>query len=40
MSPSLESGDADPGGTAPAIPPAPGYSGRLAAQSGKDSALC
>jgi hypothetical protein len=36
---SLESGDVDLGSTGPAILPAPGYSGRLAAQSGKDSAL-
>ncbi len=36
---SLESGDIDLGSTGPAILPAPGYSGRLAAQSGKDSAL-
>jgi hypothetical protein len=36
---SLESGDIDLGSTGPAILPAPSYSGRLAAQSGKDSAL-
>ncbi len=36
---SLEGGDVDLGSTGPAILPAPGYSGRLAAQSGKDSAL-
>src|SRR5207249_2851530 len=36
---SLESGDIDLGSTGPAILPAPGHPGRLAAQSGKDSAL-
>ena len=36
---SLQSSDADLGSTAPAILPAPGYSGRLAVQSGKDAKL-
>ena len=35
----LESGDVDLGSTGPAILPAPGYPGRLAVQSGKDSKL-
>ena len=35
----LDSTDADLGSTAPAILPAPGFSGRLAVQSGKDSKL-
>jgi outer membrane protein assembly factor BamB len=35
----LQSSDADLGSTAPAILPAPGYSGRLAVQSGKDAKL-
>ena len=35
----LESGDEDLGSTGPAILPAPGYSGRLAVQSGKDAKL-
>jgi hypothetical protein len=36
---SLQNADADLGSTAPAILPAPGYSGRLAVQSGKDAML-
>jgi hypothetical protein len=35
----LQATDADLGSTAPAILPAPGYSGRLAVQSGKDAKL-
>lgn len=35
----LDNTDADLGSTAPAILPAPGYSGRLAVQSGKDANL-
>ena len=35
----LQDGDADVGSTAPAILPAPGYSGRLGLQSGKDGML-
>jgi IPT/TIG domain-containing protein/PQQ enzyme-like repeat protein len=35
----LDSSDADLGSTAPAILPAPGFAGRLAVQSGKDSKL-
>jgi hypothetical protein len=36
---SLQNADADLGSTAPAILPAPGYTGRLAVQSGKDAEL-
>ena len=36
---SLESGDVDLGSTGPALLPAPGYAGRLAVQSGKDSSV-